>query len=303
MKDQDIIYHYTSVEAFMSIIQSQSLWVSSITEMNDSQEGKLLPPLIRRAIESVHLSAEETIRCMEKYHSKDPLTQHLRVIPNIESNPEFIEGMRDLTKRTLVELILPSLEIVSNMLLPHICCFSKNGDKLSQWRAYGDDGKGVALAFSKIELEKSIKNKSEFPKYINDVIYNNLDQDEYCAKLIKELIEQSIFRSKKVDPVKERFVSSNFFAAPVLFKSEGFSEEDEVRLVYNSNDEMKSKYRTVNGNIISFYEHVFRPSCLKGIILGPKCNLQTDTLDFKRFLGSGYNHLLQSIKKSEVSYK
>jgi len=36
----------------------------------------------------------------------------------------------------------------SNRLYPYISCFSLDSDSLSQWRAYADDGKGVAIGFN-----------------------------------------------------------------------------------------------------------------------------------------------------------
>src|SRR3954470_9187707 len=33
-----------------------------------------------------------------------------------------------------------------------ICCFSEDGDLLSQWRAYTDDGRGVAIGFRTTRL-------------------------------------------------------------------------------------------------------------------------------------------------------
>ena len=39
-------------------------------------------------------------------------------------------------------------------ILPFICCFSADGDVLSQWRAYADDGVGVAIGFATHSLEK-----------------------------------------------------------------------------------------------------------------------------------------------------
>jgi hypothetical protein len=36
----------------------------------------------------------------------------------------------------------------ANRLYPYIACFSENGDSLSQWRAYANDGKGVAIGFN-----------------------------------------------------------------------------------------------------------------------------------------------------------
>jgi len=35
-----------------------------------------------------------------------------------------------------------------NRIYPYISCFSSEGDSLGQWRAYADDGKGVAIGFN-----------------------------------------------------------------------------------------------------------------------------------------------------------
>jgi hypothetical protein len=42
-----------------------------------------------------------------------------------------------------------------NRLMPFICSFSTEGDLLSQWRAYADDGTGAAIGFKTELLPKS----------------------------------------------------------------------------------------------------------------------------------------------------
>ena len=49
----------------------------------------------------------------------------------------------------------------------YITCFSRNGDLLSQWRAYGDDGRGVSIGFNSKLLYKVDSSKNDI--YIEDV--------------------------------------------------------------------------------------------------------------------------------------
>ena len=184
-----------------------------------------------------------------------------------------------------------------------MCCFSKHGDKLSQWRAYGDDGKGVALIFTEQGLRDSIEKQNDFPKYIVDVIYDELEQQSYCTKLVEDMIANTIFEKKNTHSPKVLKISKEFLVSSVFFKNKGFQEEGEARLIYNPSNSLGAKFRIVNGNVISYYEHKFKPKNLVGIILGPKCPLRIDTLDFKRFLGSNFNHLLNSIEASTVTYR
>lgn len=64
-----------------------------------------------------------------------------------------------------------------------IACFSKNGDKLSQWRSYGQDGYGVAIGFGldKIKLIKDEGNNI-LVKY---VIYKEERQVKELLYLVK----------------------------------------------------------------------------------------------------------------------
>ncbi|WP_105172906.1 DUF2971 domain-containing protein [Pseudoalteromonas sp. T1lg24] len=304
-KNKDgLIYHYTSIQGFLGIIETQSLWVTSINGVNDSLEGKLHDSLLKSALANLSLSPLDVIEFMEKYQKSNPITPHLRKIPDMEGNPEFIDTLRDLCKGTMGELISSSLNFISAALLPHICCFSNQRDKLSQWRAYGDDGKGVVLAFDRAEIESSIKKDLGFPVEVRDVIYDKAEQESYSKELVQRLIRHMMIKqtNSSLESVK---VSKDYFISPLLFKNYTFSEEEEVRLIYNSSDAKDSKFRCVNGNIVSYYEHAFHAQSLKGIVLGPKCSLLTHTNDFKAFLSRNFKHVLDDgfIEKSASSYR
>jgi len=60
--------------------------------------------------------------------------------------------------------------------LPLIACLSKDGDVLSQWRAYADDGAGVALGLDTALLKKlSVR--------FGQVVYAEIDQLAYFGKI------------------------------------------------------------------------------------------------------------------------
>ena len=52
--EEKIIYHYCSVDTFLSIIKNQELWVSDIFKMNDSSEEKCLEDLLRFYLKRIH---------------------------------------------------------------------------------------------------------------------------------------------------------------------------------------------------------------------------------------------------------
>lgn len=68
-----------------------------------------------------------------------------------------------------------------------ITCFSKQEDKLSQWRAYGQDGYGVAIGFdlNKIMLLQDKKININ----VKDVIYNEKKQATEISQAIKQSVK------------------------------------------------------------------------------------------------------------------
>jgi len=51
---------------------------------------------------------------------------------------------------------------------PHMICFSKEGDLLSQWRGYGNDGKGICIGFNREYFEKDrLKNYCCFKTFFS----------------------------------------------------------------------------------------------------------------------------------------
>ena len=60
------------------------------------------------------------------------------------------DRLRD-TREPFIELLTKNFEWMA--LTPFACCFCEDGDLLSQWCRYADDGKGYAIGFSSSWLE------------------------------------------------------------------------------------------------------------------------------------------------------
>jgi hypothetical protein len=117
-------------------------------------------------------------------------------------------------------------------------CFSLDGDVLSQWRAYADDGNGYVIGFNARDLLKmSVRGLK--------IQYVEKKQILEVKKIVK-----IIYDIEYAKPKEERFDSDfmnvcQFLAYDLAsYKNPAFTEEKEVRLVHllnfeSSNDSLK----------------------------------------------------------------
>jgi hypothetical protein len=107
-----LLYHYTNDTGLAGIIESGQLRFSDIFAMNDPSE-------LRHGL-SVAIDILKS---------------------RITSGRPEIATFASLLERFDIDV---GIEAVGHFF---ICCFSSDGDDLGQWRAYGNNGRGFALAF------------------------------------------------------------------------------------------------------------------------------------------------------------
>ena len=92
------------------------------------------------------------------YRHIDTAYPEFKLRANIEQIKTF-ETAISYFKSTNIEL--PALS-------PFVACFSSNGDVLSQWRSYSENGFGFSIGFSTEEMQNHLKKQliSESPKLI-----------------------------------------------------------------------------------------------------------------------------------------
>lgn len=206
------------------------------------------------------------------------------------------------TNEDKLELINIFWEMRSrNMGIPYICSFSKNGDILSQWRAYADDGHGVAIGFNRSYFDFKVDfpthhTSSEYTIGINDVVYDDSNQN-----IIVDNIAKLVLSAKNIEEGGKNLLSAMELSrrAAYICKNPAFREEDEVRIIHTpmimGNQEGQTpiygnisdmKHRVTGKSITSYFELDFSVSKdvnpVAEIILGPKSKLSR--YDIETFL-------------------
>lgn len=136
-EDQSLIYHYCSTETLIAIVQNRTIRFSDINMLNDAEEGRWGYKIFEDAA--------------------------TKVITRKGLPPEaaaLIEGL-DVDFMDKIDAVWSTSGL---HLSSFVSCFSTDGDSLSQWRAYADDGRGFAIGFRVSELRR-------LPVQILDVEY------------------------------------------------------------------------------------------------------------------------------------
>lgn len=249
-------YHYCSVETFMEIIKNKKLWLSHARMMNDKLECMNILNIFEIVIQNINLS--------DNY--KKIISTKIKKV--CESREDY----------------------------PYILCLSKSKDLLSQWRAYGDKGNGVAIGFdlSKIPHRNLLgKGDASSDLIIDEVCY----KEKTISEILEKMLETIPYLSEKLhDEDKVISTISNFFGILASFsKNSKFSEEKEYRICYfpsyryllkNLNNEnftldnhLDIKFRSKNSEIISYFEYELSDSAISEIILGPTCKINKNQLN------------------------
>ena len=149
-------------------------------------------------------------------------------------------------------------------------CTSKNGNLLSQWRGYADDGRGFSIGFEGDLRGSQLDNNlgSRFPLNEGEVEYEEKHQIDNLKSYIREILQRcdinGIQKDKFLAP--ERYEVSPLTLlgcfGPIIkeiaytIKHPAFSEEDEVRFFFqlpdNDSRKMDCKFFTRPSMIVPY---------------------------------------------------
>ncbi len=201
---------------------------------------------------------------------------------------------------------------------PYIFCLSAVKDLLSQWRAYSQDGEGVAIGFStkSLKMENEVPGRNVYAEKtfgLLKVEYKGNKQKKKVVDLCEAVKVQ--FDSKVKD--KKIYASMDLAFTLVdwsmIFKNPGFNEEKEWRIVHtplgHSYDVpldrlSELKFRLNRGRILTYFDYHFgddfNSNLIKEIVLGPRCKMTEH--EVRQFLTS--NGLINTrITVSKSSYR
>jgi hypothetical protein len=274
---KNYIYHYTNFNTINEIFKSNSLRACDIKRLNDKMEYKIWFDIFSQSIDKIKLNDD-----LDLYH-------------------DFLEK------------IIGEIETYKNYDC-YVTCLSKERDLLSQWRAYGDDGQGVAIAFDTNELlDKLYKyNEGEFNLLNGFLEYNYYEVYKDLIDGINEILRNYISSSLSVNEYFNRIDNTNFFKEKTqrLFmrmqdlKDSSFFEEKEFRLFWQQlKDNTIKKVSTFERNkrIIPYIDLSFgnEKIPIKEIILGPALTEKEDKIENIRDVLSCYGYDLTEITITE----
>lgn len=157
-------YHYCSVNTFLSIMENYNIWLSDAEKTNGYTEMKWLFDKIKEVIDEILSSYEDIF------------------------DHELLHRTKGIISEVLEKLLLKKAPVVKNAK-SFMFCLSEANDLLSQWRAYGNDGKGVAIGFNTEVLSEFMSN----PFYtLTKVIYSQEDTFKFLHIALDEQLKWSI---------------------------------------------------------------------------------------------------------------
>lgn len=283
----DLVFHYTSLEKFISIIESQSFYFTNLNYLNDSKEYHYGVDIIRDVIKKY---------CVTDTNSAI-LDAVLKNIKHIYKSPRYIT------------------------------CFSKNGDLLSQWRAYANDGKGIAVGFKTEKLgdfnaidisQMNIEyNKSTQTNVITEIVTISLNYFEKTKEIFDwTRYDYEYLIATTIIETLETFIPT--------FKHPTFSEEKEFRIEYcidgnmNKIEHHQLMFRASENLIIPFLKipysdvnnndsydelsNLKKKLPIEKIIIGPSLNFDLNYESIQNLL-LNYGYKDVEIVQSEIPYR
>ncbi len=188
-----LLYHYTTAQPLLSIFETRQLWATNAVYTNDQTE-------ILHSIFQLRGVIEKDLK-------------------NRQSDPA-------------IDSMLTVVEEFYTIVEAYLVCFCADGDLLSQWRAYGQQG-GYAIGFDPEVLNHlPLAGRA----LLLPVVYDHAQQDA----LVHDLVSRWRKLFTDIPPTDDNhqvrrlgaFVFAQCFALlAIAFKSVAFSEEKEWRLV------------------------------------------------------------------------
>jgi hypothetical protein len=269
------LYHYTDVAALLSILNDGNMWFTERSHLNDPTEIRFGLEIASRILD-------------EKRGDK---AQEL-----------FAEEMK--------------LGLMQTLTIFGFCVasFSVDGDSLPQWRAYADDGKGVAIRFA-----PKITEGGEWPhpcrvQYDQPILEARLRRArDRALSLVSDQSLALLFQSHTKVALNAIAVETALVMLfwCMQFKHRAYITEQELRLIYFARrrrlqEHPGFKTRARRGEVVHYIEDSIHPDfknggVLTGIVVGPAAPASLasqlrDTLDAK-----GYRDV--EIRHSELPYR
>lgn len=271
-----VLYHYTSAENAIRILQGGNLWMTALHHLNDPRE-------FGRGSEVVQT-----------------LTSELRAKNYPAPAPEFLSLLSFPREAPTV----------------FVAAFSEDPESLPQWRTYGDDGAGVAIGFELGDFySRTAEEGFQLGHAWLHLMKVQYEQSAFAVKarsLLERVVAHVASRAAKQPPDQvERLLQESakwtprhFAPHQIAFKDSSWGYEKEWRLVADDSFGVeKVSLRVSRGRVIRYLADRLNTSThlpIRRIVLGP-LREEDDIHSFSAALGSSAKQV--EIVRSTLSYR
>jgi hypothetical protein len=196
---EKVVWHYTTGEGLIGIIESGSIYATQIACLNDNTEMRYSSSLLRK----------ELLEARKAIPGGDRLANFVNNFINFLDDDDKTPNSADLGF--------------------YVCSFSRKGDDLAQWRAYGGGENGYAIGINTKNL-----------RIIPDTLSVQVNYDEQThLEVVREVVKATMdFYQEGVEAGIENWDDKFLLAWDVqlskigaMVKDPGFEQEEEVRTI------------------------------------------------------------------------
>jgi hypothetical protein len=234
------LHHYTSFDGLIGILESRSMWASSIRYLNDGAEFTYAVDLFADALSEAA--------------SRRP-------------------SVRRVFRMAVHSLLNYDDESGAGTSGVFVVSFSEHGDTLSQWRAYCPAGAGVSISIDAQDLENLATDQMfRFDRCVYDIEV----QRHMVAQLVDSFIPSAERVAKAFDD--EQFYAAvdyltHFESIAPLLKHPSFAEEREWRVVARRPTAASLQFRAVRTLLVPYVRFSLQTSAgllpISHVVVGP----------------------------------
>lgn len=269
----ETLFHYTDINGFMGILDNSEFWLSDLKFLNDT---------------------EEWVNGCDIF---DNLIDNYRELITVPVYRKFFDCLRE------------KLDYQKGNNNIFVMSFCEDGDLLSQWRGYGNNG-GISIGFSTKRNQILTCNNVQVTLLHDKILYDIADKEKLANEILGLGMENEFIRSEGADFVADVVSKVIWYVIP-LFKNNSFSSEKEYRWAYRTDNNEAVHFRERNGMILPFVkikkvtdnDQVAKVNIEK-IIIGPQKRQQEVSDGIKYYLEcKGYIDLIDKVELSRIPYR
>jgi hypothetical protein len=312
LRESPSLYHYTSLQSSLEIIQKNTLRFTNILYLNDPIElthgleiaEKVMVPLIKE------YSSKGNLRWTDMLYTA--LIQVLGSIAPSKKTNDVAAALKPYISKYLHEF---HTEVSNNSKWSiYVFCLSKKSDDLRQWLAYGDNTSGVALEFNPYHDITERPDIFRLP-----VSYaKHKCKENFLSNFLRDAGEIYINNFTKIIENKNNIKFFTKLVNILLFdlvacKNPQYSDEEEWRLFFlheqpapetasDAFPQQQPSFYVKGGLLRPYHDFELKKDAITGITLGAHCQNDLNIDAFKMLCA---NHGMPNLKitPSEVQYR